>query len=196
MYKLTIKSLVLVMVFLCAGNLFAQVQKTQENNADVQNNKAQWEKFFSSAKESAIFENEKIIFMKLPIPNEGEKQFTFEHTKDGKSFFMTDEKGVRLQVFLDDNGKVSSVIMPDGKRTFLSWKTTTTDYQVLDSIKVDGQNLNLLEAPGGDPCRDALVAGAIAAGVCAATGGAVSPACWAATANAAYHTYRCYEATR
>lgn len=135
-------------------------------------------------------------FVKLPIPLEGEKLFTFEHAEDGKSFTMIDEKGVKLQVFLDKGRQIQSIVMPDGKKVVYNRKNLSEN-QTARNIKLECDNVFLdnMAAPGGDVCRDAAVAAVIGIGVCAATGG-LSTACWAATATAAYLAYKCHEASQ
>lgn len=221
MFKTTIKLLLmLIAVFAFTSSLSAQVLTTRgdfEKQKTVEKQEipeSQLGKFFASAKESAILDDDgKLVFIKLPTANGGEKNFTFEHAKDGKSFIMTDENGVRLQVFLNEDLTVSSVIMPDGEKAVFNWKKTAGNLEPLGTIRFRGKDFstnnlnpcstsgniltdNLDGGGGGNPCRDAVAANLIAAGVCAATGGGLSPACWAAVANAAYHTYRCYEATQ
>lgn len=163
---------------------------------DVNEVNAQWEKFFSSVQDSAIVNDGKLIFVKMPISGI-EKQLSFEHAADSNSFTITDEKGIRLEVFLNNKSQISRVLLPNGKYAVFDWRKTENNIQILQNVKIDGTNLDLaslVDAPGGNVCRDAAVAATIALGICAATGGA-SVACWSATASAAYLAYRCYEQT-
>ncbi len=208
MFKTTKLLLTLIIVFVFSNSLSAQIIRSPDNNERqklikkekiVEN---QWEKFFASANESAIFNDGKVVFMKLPTDNGREKSFTFEHAKDGRSFVMIDESGIRLQVFLNKNKRISSVIMPNGEKAIFNWKKTTGDFDLLESVKFDGKNDIHIQTDvprgGGSStaCRDALFYTGIAFAVCAATGGGLSPACWAATANAAYHALKCAESNQ
>lgn len=188
-------STILAVVFLFGNSFLAQDQKTQEQPNNEENLMKQWEKIFSTANESAIFENGKVIFLKQPISNEGEKLFSFIHAEDGKSFVLTDEKGIKLPVALYNDKRIQSIVMPNGEKVVINWKQTSSGKWFPDNKNL-GCDKNSLESSedGSNPCRDAVVAVAVAAFVCAASPG--SAGCWAATANAAYHTYRCYEATQ
>lgn len=187
MFKSTIRILLTLTVIAVFGSsLLAQDQNTQDF-------KAQWERIFSRANETAVFENGKITSLKQPILNGGEKHFSFIHAEDGKSFTLTDENGLGLQVFLYEDRRIQSIVMPNGEKVDVTWKQTSSGDLFPENLKC---NNNSMEAPedGNNPCRDAIIATAIAIGVCTASPG--SAACWAATANAAYHTYRCWEATQ
>lgn len=188
--------LILVTAFVFTHSLSAQSQKTQESTESRDEFKGQWEKIFSSANATAMFNDGKVGFIKIPVPNEGEKFFTFEHSKDEKSFILTDEKGLKLQIFLGKDKRIQSIIMPDGKRAVFNWKQVSNGIWVNESIKFEGNTmLRVCLVKESSACRDAAVASAIALGVCAATGGLSVP-CLAATANAAYQTYKCYESTQ
>ena len=106
----------LVIAFVFTSSLSAQVQKTQENSKSQEDFKEGLGKIFSSANETAIFDNGKVSFLKIPITDQGEKLLTFIYAEDAKSFTMTDEKGVNLQVFLGNDKRIESIIMPNGKR--------------------------------------------------------------------------------
>lgn len=183
MFKSTIRILSLLAVVLLSGNsLVAQEQNTEDVIT-------QWANIFSKANETAVFQNGKIVSLGQPIPNEGEKYFSFTHAQDGMSFTLTDENGINLQVFLYEDGRIQSVVMPNGESVVVNWTQTSSGTWVTENLSC---NNNLMEAPG-NPCRDALVATIIAIGICTASPG--SGACWGATSNAAYHVFRCYEAT-
>jgi len=145
---------------------------------------------FSEANETAVFNNGKIVSLRQTIPGVGEKLFSFTHSEDGKPFTLTDEEGISLHISLFKDSKIQSIEMPNGEIYTVNWDTDSSNNSVAANLNCGG---NLIPPPEGNPCRDALVAISIAAGVCALTPGSV--ACWAATANAAYHKYRCYEAT-
>jgi len=166
----------------------AQNTQAPTNSGDI--TKEQWEKLFSSANESVILNNGKVSFFKLAVPNVGEKQFTFAHAADGKSFTMTDENGLQLGVSLSADRRIQSVTMPNGE--IFNWTQDSSGNWFPKNLECNG---NLVEGPNTNtnPCRDAVVAAAIALGICAELPGSV--ACWGATATAAYHAYRCWEAT-
>lgn len=193
----SIARILLILVFTCiVGNsILAQAQKlsNQQGGEDL---KAQLEELFSSAKESVISENGRVTFLRLQIPKVGEKQFSFVHHENGRSFTMNDESGVALKVTLFKDGRIESVEMPNGQKMQIQWKQNEFGDWFPETISCNSKSVstNLIEMEVGNPCRDAAAATVIAIGICAATG--ASTACWAATANAAYHTYRCYEATR
>jgi hypothetical protein len=191
MFKSTLRALLtLAAIFLLGNSLWAQNAQAQTSGGDI--TKEQWEKLFSSANESAILNNGKVSFLKLAVPNAGEKQFTFAHAADGKSFTMTDENGLQLGVSLSTDRRIQSVTMPNGEKIVFIWTQDASGNWIPKNLECNG---NLVEGPNnnGNPCRDAAVAAAIAIGLCAAMPGSIS--CWSATANAAYHAYRCYEAT-
>jgi len=188
----------LVATFLFAGTLSAQVQNNRRDN-DSQEVKLQWEKIFASANETAIFDNEKLSFVKLPISNDEVKLFTFDHAEDGKSFTLIDENAIRLQVSTGEDKRIQSIVMPDGKKAIFHWKQNSNGHWITESIKFEGSNTLRVCLTNGilenTVCRDAAAAATIALGICAATGGASVP-CWGATATAAYLAYKCYEKTR
>ncbi len=175
-------------MLLFGETLLAQTKKTHSDDGK-QITKMQLENFFSSANESAILDKGKVSFLKLPISNEGEKLFSFTYAEDERSFNITDEKGLKLQVFLSEDRRIQSVVMPNGKKVNIKWIQNSSGDWIADDENFNCDNSFM----DGNPCRDAAVATSIALGVCALTGGLSVP-CVAATANAAYHTYRCYEA--
>lgn len=185
MFKSTVRNLLtLAAAFLLGSFLLAQNIQAQNGSGEI--TQEQWEKLFSSANESAVLDNGKISFLKLAIPNEGEKQFSFTHSEDGKSFTLIDETGLRLGVFLYDDKRIQSVIMPNGEKIVFNWKQVSTGNWIVESLKCGDSLAN-------NPCRDAAVAAAVALGICTLSPGSV--ACWGATVNAAYLAYKCYEAT-
>jgi hypothetical protein len=81
--------------------------------------------------------------------------------------------------------------MPNGEKIVFNWKEASPGNWFVESFKCGN---NRIDVPGhGNPCRDAAVAAGVALLVCAGSPGSI--ACWGATATAAYHAYRCYEAT-
>jgi hypothetical protein len=187
MLKNKFRFLVFVLVIcMSAISIFAQTQE------DFQK---QLEKTIDLASKTATFENGKIKSVKIFVNGEGEKLLNFEHAADGKSFTIIDDQNKRIQVFLDKN-QISSVKMPDGGEA--TYKYTENSDGSRNFSDVDFTYINRF-GPNHiprqtNPCRDAIVASSIALAVCAASG-PLSAGCWAATANAAYHTYRCYEST-
>ncbi|HLM02718.1 MAG TPA: hypothetical protein VK400_16820 [Pyrinomonadaceae bacterium] len=187
MFKTTIGTLLTFAVMFLLGNSFwAQTAQAQTTIS-----REQWEAFFSSADKSAVWTGGKISFLRLAIPNVGEKEFSFIHTADDKFFTLTGEYGLNLGVSGFDDRRVQSITMPDGKKVFINWTQNSAGDWIPDTLECEN---NLIPAPGGsNPCRDALAAITVAAFVCSLAPGSVG--CLGATANAAYHTYRCYEAT-
>lgn len=190
MFKSTLRTLLtLTVIFLLGNSLWAQNTQAQTNSGDI--TQAQWEKLFSSANESAVLNNGKVSFLKLAIPNGGEKQFTFAHAADGKSFTMTDENGLQLGVFLSADRRVQSVTMPNGEKMIFNWVQDSSGNWFPKNLECNG---NLVEGPGrSNICRDAAIAAAIALGTCAMAPGSIG--CWTATATAAYLAFKCYEET-
>jgi hypothetical protein len=176
--------LFLLMIFLSSISLFAQQENFQK----------QLEKTIDLADRTATFENGKIKSVKILVDGEGEKLINFEHSTDGRSFTIIDEHNARIQVF-SEKGKISSIKMPDSGQAIFQY-VQTDGVSIFNDLTFNyANNLNVPIRPrNGNPCRDALVAIGVAAGLCAVTPG--SAGCWAATATAGYHTYRCYESTR
>ncbi|MDQ3180268.1 MAG: hypothetical protein M3Q33_07085, partial [Acidobacteriota bacterium] len=116
---------------------------------------------------------------------------------------VTDSRGVTVTIQRNEVGAVKGFIFPDGGTVDLNSKgcvavdtfNITHLNKTIDSILyTDGFQSYRPRPRGGGACRDAAWAAAYGLAICAATGG-TSVACWAATANAAYHAYRCYEET-
>jgi hypothetical protein len=146
---------------------------------------------------TSTFENGKLTSFRVRTPNDIEKVISVVQGDDKRSFTMFDQ-GRATKVAVEEDGRLSSMVFPNGKRLDFEWVMMSNGYWVPRSIKVDGKNIatsNIEE--GGDcynVCRQAAAAAAIAIGVCYASGG-LAPACWSATATAAYLAYVCYECT-
>lgn len=157
---------------------------------------AQLQSVIAKAMESAVYEDGKIRSFKVNLPGDRERLLTFEHAKDGRSFTMIDGR-LKVVVLLNEYGRISEVLFPNGKRVVFDWLMMPTGYWVPSAIKVDGKNLcsgsGFTEEDGNcrQICEQAAAASAIAVGTCIAAG-PNSAACWSATATAAYLTYRCY----
>lgn len=157
----------------------------------AQTTNEEWESIYSQANATAIFNNGQIVSIEQTIPGVGDKTFTFTHSVDNKPLTITDENDISLGITFYKDGRIQSVEMPNGERMSVVWNESTNGW-IAEDIICDN---DLVQAPRqSNPCRDAVAASAIALGMCTLSPG--SAACWAATANAAYHTYRCYEATR
>lgn len=114
---------------------------------------------------------------------------------------VTDSRGVTVTI-QRNAGTVNGFIFPDGGIVDLNSKgcvavdTFNITYlnKTVDSLLYsDGFQSYRLGLRSGNACRDAAWAATYGLAICAAMG--PGPACWLATANAAYHALRCYEET-
>lgn len=180
MLKTTIKFfVVLALVVAFAESGFAQTSE-------------EWQAIFARARETAVFENGKIRSVSFTIPGGPAKTFNFEHSQDGNSVTIVDEENYEVEVFFDQQKRISRIMLPENGEAEFIWSANSSRGSVIEDIifKENGVQFSTL-VPGPDTaygaCRDAnLAAGAatvIALGVCAADPG--SSDCWSATASAA-----------
>lgn len=170
-------------------------QTTSEGSVQTESVAKQWERFFVSANESVVWDNGKVGFLKVQAPNAGEKSFFFTHELTSVS--ITDEKGVRIGVSLFDDSRIRSLELPSGAKVSIAWMKSPSGEWVPEIVGCSQSRVHYTKtssaAMEAGSCDDAIAAIAIAAGVCAVSPG--SAGCWAATANAAYQTYKCYRET-
>ena len=187
------KLFLMSMIVACLAALGSHAQVRREDPSAAS---AQLQSVIAKAMESAVYEDGKIRSIKMKLPGDRERLLTFEHAEDGRSFTMIDA-GLKVVVRLNEYGRISEVISPNGKRAVFEWLMMPTGYWVPSAINVDGKNLcsgsGFTDEDGScrEICEQAAAASAIAVGTCIAAG-PTSAACWSATATAAYLTYRCY----
>ncbi|HMS42449.1 MAG TPA: hypothetical protein PKE69_19620 [Pyrinomonadaceae bacterium] len=154
---------------------------------------------------TAIVENGILQSVRLPIPDQGEKLFTFEWANDGRSYTMTSETEEEIQVFFNEKYEVQSMILPNGEIVTFTWSIVDGANVVTDAVIGNGTNAvsifemaSALPGPntqyGGDcasatrAARDAIIAAAITCGVSPGRG------CWAAVGFASYMVWRMRQA--
>ncbi|MCU0240686.1 MAG: hypothetical protein MUC29_14695 [Pyrinomonadaceae bacterium] len=154
-----------------------------------------------TAKRTAVLENGKLKSVRLPIPNVGERLFTFEWASDGRSFTMVSDNGERTQIFFNEKNEIQSMRLPDGENVTINWSIIENISIVEDAIIGSGDSaISLFDGTRPRP-RDACGAAAraardaiIAAGAtCAIAPGA---GCWAAVAYAGYMVWQVRQACR
>lgn len=186
------KLFLMSMMLACLAALGSHAQVRSEDPSDEF---VKLQDVIAKALDSAIYKDGKIRSLKLGLPNDRERLLTFEHSKDGRSFTIIDEDK-RIAVMLNEYGRISEVVFPNGKRAKFEWIMMSTGYWVPQAIKVDAKDLcqsNGFVEDGScyEICRNAAAITAMAVGMCIASG-PTSAACWNATAAAAYATYLCY----
>lgn len=153
-----------------------------------------------TAKRTAIYENNKLKSLSLPIPGEGEMNFTFEWAASGNSFTLISEDNERIQIFYNEKNQIQSMVFPDGSTATLNW-ATIDGVDIVDdatigtgdgAISVFEDNLGPSNecAQAVRAARDAIIAAGI---TCTVDPG---PGCWAAVGYAGYMTYRARQACR
>lgn len=183
---------------LCSALVCLTAESIAQSRAELDTEFAKLTSTLTRAIETSVFESGKLRSVRIRLSGGEERLIKFEYpTKDGKSYTMIDQ-GVRIHVLLDDDRRISSMVFPDGKTAFFDWILAANGYWLPKSIKVDGRDLcgsSIVEAEDcREICQNAAAATAIAIGQCIASG-PTSGACYAATATAAYLTYRCYRCT-
>lgn len=186
---------------LCSALVILRTETIAQSQTELDKELAGLTTTLTRAIETSVFENGRLQSLRIRLPNNEERLIKFEYpAKDEKSYTMIDN-GLRIQVVLDDNRKISSIVFPNGRSAFYDWVLAPNGYWLPKAIKVDGRDLcssnrsNVIEEEGCyEVCQQAAAATAIAIGQCIASGG-TSAACYGATATAAYLTYKCYRCT-
>lgn len=115
---------------------------------------------------------------------------------------VTDSRGVTVTIQRNQSGAVSGFTFPNsGSVDLVSKGCGTLDtFNVINTNKTidsllfsDGFESYRLGLRAGNACRDAAWSAAVGLAICTLSG--PGPACWIATANAAYYALRCYEET-
>ena len=194
MFTRSPKHLLTCIAMVCA---FALTAGAQSLNDTLTAEADELRKIIDNSIKTSTVEDGVLKNFRVQVPNTTtEKVVTVEQGLDKRSFTMY-EGGRQIKVALEEDGRISSIVFPDGRQAIFSWKMMPNGYWVATSIKVAGKQVSgsSFEAPDCYTiCRNAAVATTIAIGTCIATG-PLSSACWAATATAAYLTYACYECT-
>ncbi len=160
----------------------------------------QMDSMVDRALETATYENGVLKSARLQIPFDTERLFTFDSSPDGKSLTITDDSGVSVQIIQDSGSRISALVLPQGVLASFKWNQSTSGGDFIEEISVKpdsySSGYSLFEIEAGPDCYEAseraAAASVIAFGVCAVSPG--STACWAATATAAYLTYRAWVA--